>query len=89
MCIRDRDVDCVKNLANSKSHADLKKTLKDQLFAELREHGDPRMFGNGDVFDNYPYSGALTDDFYQRYSSGKKVRAGWVNPGDFEKEKLD
>jgi hypothetical protein len=61
----------------------------EQLFVELREQGDPRMFGNGDVFDNYPYSGTLTDNFYQRYTNGEKVRAGWVNSSDFEKEKLD
>ena len=84
-----RDVDCVNNLAMSKSHANLKKILKNQLFAELREQGDPRMFGKGDVFDNYPYSGSATDDFYKRYTSGEKLRAGWVNPSDFEKETLD
>ena len=83
------DADCVKNRAEYKSQLRLKITLRDQLFAELREQGDPRMFGKGDVFDNYPYSGASTDDFYERYTSGEKVRAGWVNPADFEKEKLD
>ena len=67
----------------------VKMKLKNQLLSELREQGDPRMFGDGDIFDNYPYSGAATDDFYQRYTSGEKVRAGWVNTGDFEKEKLD
>ena len=84
-----QDADCVKNRAEYKSQLRLKITLRDQLFAELREQGDPRMFGKGDVFDNYPYSGASTDDFYERYTSGEKVRAGWVNPADFEKEKLD
>jgi len=47
------------------------------------------MFDRGDVFDNYPYSGKSTDNFYRRYMGGEKVRAGWVSPGDFEKEKLD
>ena len=77
------------NLAESKSQLTLKMRLRKQLFAELREQGDPRMFGEGDIFDNYPYSGAATDNFYQRYTSGEKGRAGWVNPDDFEKEKLD
>ena len=84
-----QDADCVNNLAESKSQLTLKMRLRKQLFAELREQGDPRMFGEGDIFDNYPYSGAATDNFYQRYTSGEKVRAGWVNPDDFEKEKLD
>jgi hypothetical protein len=26
---------------------------------------------------------------YRRYMAGEKVRAGWVLPSDFEKEKLD
>jgi len=47
------------------------------------------MFGKGDVFDNYPYSGESTGNFYRRYMGGEKVRAGWVRPTDFEKEKLD
>jgi hypothetical protein len=83
------DGDCVNNLAQSKPHAELKAALKEQLFAELRGQGDPRMFDRGDVFDNYPYSGKSTDNFYRRYMGGEKVRAGWVSPGDFEKEKLD
>ena len=83
------DIDCVKNLANSGSHSELKVGLKQQLFAELREQGDPRMFEKGDVFDNYPYSGESTDNFYRRYMGGEKVRAGWVKSTDFEKEKLD
>ena len=83
------DADCVKNLAESKSQLGIKKSLREQLFAELGKQGDPRMFGKGDVFDNYPYSGVATDNFYERYTSGEKVRAGWVNPADFEKEKLD
>ncbi|GIT05822.1 MAG: hypothetical protein CM1200mP29_12330 [Verrucomicrobiota bacterium] len=83
------DIDCVKNLANLGSHSELKAGLKQQLFAELREQGDPRMFEKGDVFDNYPYSGESTDNFYRRYMGGEKVRAGWVKSTDFEKEKLD
>jgi len=83
------DVDCLKNLVESDSHLKLKLDLKNQLFAELRKQGDPRMFGKGDVFENYPYSGASTDNFYERYTSGEKVRAGWVNPSDFEKEQID
>ena len=51
----------------------MKEELKEKLFAELRKQDDPRMFGKGDVFDNYPYSGKSTDNFYQRYTSGDKI----------------
>ena len=67
----------------------MKEELKEELFAKLRKQSDPRMFGKGDMFDNYPYSGKTTDNFYQRYIMGDKIRAGWVSPDDFEKEILD
>lgn len=83
------DPDCVKNLANKPGHQMMKTVLKNQLFRELKAQGDPRMHGNGDVFDSYPYSGATTDNFYDRFMSGEKVKAGWVNPSDFEKELVE
>ncbi len=85
----EQDQDCVLNLADSAMHAEVMASLKKQLFENLKAQGDPRMDGKGNVFDKYPYSGRSTDNFYMRYTSGEKVRAGWVNAGDFEKERLD
>ncbi len=84
-----RDPDCVENLARQDSHAGIMLTLKKQLFSELKAQGDPRMSGRGGVFDTYPYSGASTDNFYERFTSGEKVKAGWVNLSDFEKEPIE
>jgi hypothetical protein len=28
--------------------------MREKLFAQLREQKDPRILGQGDVFDNYP-----------------------------------
>ena len=53
---------------------------------ELTEQEDPRMLGKGDVFDKYPYADANGRGFYERYMSGEKVRAGWVNPSDFQEK---
>jgi N-sulfoglucosamine sulfohydrolase len=83
------DPDCVKNLASEPDNAKTMAALKKQLFSELKSQGDPRMSGKGDVFDSYPYSGASTDNFYDRFMSGQKVKAGWVNPTDFEKEPVE
>ena len=47
------------------------------------------MAGKGHLFDDYIYSGESTRNFYERYMSGEKMKAGWVNPTDFEKEPLD
>ena len=56
---------------------------------ELEAEGDPRMFGKGDEFDQYPYADEKHRDFYNRLMKGEKLTAGWVNPTDFEKVKLD
>ncbi|NND98119.1 MAG: sulfatase-like hydrolase/transferase, partial [Pirellulaceae bacterium] len=84
-----KDPDCTNNLAESQGHAAEIKRLRDQMTRELTQQGDPRMSGDGDVFDRYPYSSPATDRFYERYMAGEKVKAGWVNPDDFEKEPLD
>ena len=51
---------------------------------EMKQQQDPRLLGNGAVFDSYPYAEAATRNFYERYMNGEKVKAGWVNTSDFE-----
>ncbi len=80
------DPDCIENLVALKEYATQKLALREQLFAELRGQGDPRMFGKGDVFDGYPYSSKVTENFFERFMSGETIRAGWVNASDFEKK---
>lgn len=48
------DPDCVTNLAEVAAYQTRKTTLRNQLFAELTKQHDPRILGQGDVFDNYP-----------------------------------
>lgn len=48
------DPDCVTNLAQSPMHAQIVDSLWKQLTVELTEQGDPRILGNGEVFDYYP-----------------------------------
>ncbi len=79
------DPDCILNLADQLDFEKIKETLKDQLFKELRQQGDPRMFGKGDVFDHYPYADTKDTAFYERYMRGEKLYTGWVNKTDFEK----
>lgn len=84
-----RDPECVNNLAEKPEYAALKTKLREQLFGELRAQGDPRMLGRGHVFDEYIYADPKTRNFYERYLRGDRVRAGWVNDSDFEKQPLD
>lgn len=79
------DVDCVSNLAESPAMEKTKKALRERMEKELRQQEDPRMEGNGSVFDNYPIA-TDSKDFHKRFTNGEPTRAGWVNPGDFEKE---
>lgn len=83
------DPDCLKNLAAVPEHQRRKEQLQKQLFDELKAQQDPRMFGNGGVFEAEPYANPGQRDFYRRYMSGEKIKAGWVNPTDFEKAPLD
>lgn len=84
-----RDPDCVTNLADSPQHQAIKSELAGRLRRMLREQGDPRMFGRGHIFDEYPYANPGQRAFYERYMEGEDLRAGWVNPSDFEPEPLD
>ena len=49
-----KDPDCVKNLAAEGDQKARVATMREKLFALLKEQGDPRMFGKGDQFDKYP-----------------------------------
>lgn len=81
----DKDEDCINNLANKEEFQMLKKELKSILESELKNQKDPRMFGNGAIFDNYiPDRNA---NFYEMYMNGEKVKSSWINDTDFEKNK--
>jgi hypothetical protein len=46
------DPDCVQNLAETRPEQTT--ALRDELFAELQRQADPRILGQGDIFDTYP-----------------------------------
>lgn len=83
-----RDPDCLLNLASDPKYKIQKRSLQQQMERELRAQGDPRMFGNGAVFDSYAYANPEQRNFYERFMRGEKLKAGWVNETDFEKEPI-
>ncbi len=83
--VRD-DEACIHNLAESPGHAELKLSLKEELLAKLKEQEDPRMLGNGEVFDEYPFSRVDMQNFYERYMDGNRENLGWHNPDDVQEE---
>lgn len=84
-----RDPACVMNLANSPEYQGLKEQLRTRMLTDLEAQGDPRVLGNGAVFDTYEYADNATQGFYERYMAGEDVKAGWVNTSDFEAEPLE
>jgi N-sulfoglucosamine sulfohydrolase len=75
---------CVRNIATGSG--DTVRELRERMESMLKAQGDPRMAGQGDVFDNYtPTAG---DGFYEKFMRGEKVNAGWVEPSDFEKQPI-
>ena len=84
-----KDPDCLVNLSSAPDWEKQRQTLKQQMEKELKEQGDPRMFGNGKIFDQYIYADPNTRNFYERFMKGEKVKAGWVNPADFDKTPVD
>ena len=49
-----KDPACVNNVAEDPHYAQAREALWNQLQRELTEQSDPRILGNGDVFDRYP-----------------------------------
>ena len=74
---------CMQNLAEDPEHSLLKSKLKDQMIQQLSAEGDPRVLGNGAVFDQYPDTSPMAD-FYTRWQNGEELKTEWVNPTDYE-----
>lgn len=80
------DPECFRNLAADPGLAALKQRMRETLLDDLRNQEDPRVTGNGDIFDSYVYADKGTRDFYNRFMKGELHRrsAGWVDSTDFE-----
>jgi N-sulfoglucosamine sulfohydrolase len=49
-----KDPGCLRNLADDPAFARTKEELSRQLLDYLKQTGDPRATGNGDVWETYP-----------------------------------
>ena len=70
------DADCVKNLATEPALAARRSALREEMHARLRAQGDPRMFGQGAVFDRYPHANPAHAGFYERFMRGERINTG-------------
>jgi arylsulfatase A-like enzyme len=80
------DADCVHNLASDPALQSQFATLRERMETSLKSQGDPRMAGQGHRFDEYKPT--ADDGFYEKYTSGEPIEAGWVNKSDFEPKPL-
>ncbi|WP_237226372.1 sulfatase [Rubinisphaera sp. JC750] len=86
-----KDPECLHNLIDDEKYRAQADQLQEKLFAELKKQEDPRMSGQGEVFDNYPYANPGQRNFYRRFLEGdvNERSAGWVNPSDFEPKPVE
>ncbi|WP_299534466.1 sulfatase [Ulvibacterium sp.] len=83
-----KDPFCIENLVHIEEMQAIKAELSELLVATLEAQQDPRILGNGEIFESYPYIGKESN-FYERFMNGEEMDTGWVNDSDFEKGKLD
>ena len=76
---------CMNNLAANENYSEVKTRLADEMKEKLTQQNDPRILGDGDIFDNYEYAGAV-QNYYNRFMSGENVPAGWVNKTDYDSD---
>lgn len=83
-----KDKYCMNNLAGNKKYAKLQEALKKELLTELKKQEDPRMFGKGDEFDNYPFESKKAWNFWERVVNGEIKepwkQTDWINKTDYE-----
>ena len=82
------DPDCLHNLVGMPAAAGRRTQLHEALVAELKAQGDPRIVGDGGIFDRYPHANPGHVGFYERFMAGEKLKTGWVKESDFEKAPL-
>lgn len=81
------DPDGIENLANVPAYQSTIQEMTEFLTGRLRTQGDPRVLGNEDYFDSFPPTQG--DGYYEKYMRGEASTAGWVNPDDYEKSRLE
>ena len=69
------DPDEIKNVAGNPAYAETKRRLADQLMAELKRTGDPRVSGDGSTYDKPPFAGTNATDSSTGPATRKKKAA--------------
>ncbi len=79
------DPGCMKNLAGDPAYSGIMDRLRNVMEKELINEGDPRMAGEGDLFNSYESSDSRWRDTYNRMIiRGEKVVLPWIDQTDIE-----
>lgn len=63
-------------------------SLREELYAKLKQQGDPRMAGQGAIFDEYKHANPGNVGFYEKVMSGQPIKTPWITPTDIEPKPL-
>ncbi len=80
----EKDPECIKDFSKRTVYIEMKEKLKKQLFFELTKQKDPRILGNGDIFDKYEFAETHFGNFYERTMKGEDIEAPWLNGSDIQ-----
>ncbi len=80
-----KDPDCMEDLSDNEHYSADRAFWANLLTEKLRTQEDPRVLGNGDVFDEYPIMPSQRR-FYEKHMMGEKMDSGWVEKSDFRPE---
>ncbi|WP_163397298.1 sulfatase family protein [Flavobacterium fluviatile] len=84
-----KDPFCVHNLAGDEKYSKLMASMNKAMTKQLIKEQDPRILGNGDIFDKYLYSGEGVQNLYNNYSNGKPYKKGRINTEDIDLDVMD
>ncbi len=79
------DALCMNNLSERPEYRKIVDALEREMSERLKKQGDPRMFGNGDIFDKYPNM-CPAHMYWNRKRAGEEVPATWINDTDFDSD---
>ncbi|MGN0232263.1 MAG: sulfatase [Muribaculaceae bacterium] len=77
------DPHCMNNLATVPAYQQLLSDMDKEMSSRLREQGDPRALGNGDIFDKYP-DASKAKQLYNRIIAGETIDTNWIDNSDIE-----
>lgn len=81
---------CMNNLAESEDLQEIKKALNEEMVQKLAHQQDPRIVGDGDIFDHYKIFPAKYMDYYEHVVNGEVTpKLHWLNDTDYQPRRVN